>query len=125
AFRGPAAKAQLTATVVVPVSGNEGLTVGTEGGGQLTVNLLGAFEPAPSATAGRIVPIDSAPVLQLVPATDGHDADIDPNQVPAIRAAGSVSAVLLAVAADVGPNGGLVSTGPSADRQTQATYWSA
>jgi hypothetical protein len=121
----PAPGTQLTATVVVPVGTDRALRVATAGGGQLIVNLIGAFEPAGSSGAGRIIPVTPTPVLRLVPDKDGHDADIDPYQVPAVRAAGSVSAVLLDVSADVGPNGGLVSTGPSAAVQNQTAFWSA
>jgi hypothetical protein len=125
ALRLARAGAQLTATVVVPLDADGVLRVRTEGGGRLLVNLVGAFEPATSSAGGRVIVLPATEVLRLVPATDGHDADIDPARVPAIRSAGSVAAVLLQVAADVGTHGGLVSTGPPGRAPDQTFLWSA
>ena len=124
-LRIPKAKSMTSTTAVVPVGPDGAVRVGTEGGGQLLVNLVGAFELADSATAGRVIPVAPTRVLRLVPKTDGKNAVINVAGIEALRAAGSVSAVLLKVAGDVGPNGGFVAVNGGGDAATQVTYWSA
>jgi len=124
------AGAQSSATVVVPISGDNRLRVRTQGGGHAIVSLVGAFEPAETATAGRIVPIPTTRVLRLVPKTDGKDARIDLASVSALAEAaspggGSAAAVLLQIAADVGTHGGFVIVDGAADRPDQQIFWSA
>jgi hypothetical protein len=121
-LRLPAAGTSLTATVVVPVGRDADLRVRTEGGGHLLVNLVGAFEPVETATSGRLVPVPATEVLHLVPDTDGKEATIDLAGVPVLPEDGSVSAVLLHIAADVGGNGGYVAVGGSGELDQQF-YW--
>jgi hypothetical protein len=123
ALRLPRAKAQTTATVVALIGADAELRARTEGGGRLLVNLVGAFEPVEASTAGRIVAVPATEVLRLVPATDGKDATIDLTTVPALSGAGTVSAALLQITADVGVNGGFVATGTAADARDQMMYW--
>ena len=121
----PAAGAQTSATVVVPIGADNQLRVRTAGGGHAVVTLIGAFEPAETATAGRIVPLPATRVLRLVPVTDGKDATIDLAPVPALAGAGPVAAVLLQIAADVGTRGGFVIADGAAAEPDQQVYWSA
>jgi len=121
----PRAGAQTSATVVVPIGDDNRLRVRTQGGGHAVVSLVGAFEPAGTATAGRIVPLPTTRVLRLVPKTDGKDATIDLASVPALAEAGSAAAALLQIAADVGTRGGFVIVDGAADRPDQQVFWSA
>jgi hypothetical protein len=125
ALRLPAAKAQTSATVVALIDGDRALAVRTQGGGRLIVNLVGIFQPAQTATAGRIVALPTQPVLKLTPAVDGNDADLDVRTLPALRSAGPLSAVLLNFDGDVGVHGGFVAMGPSAANLPQQVHWSA
>jgi hypothetical protein len=126
ALRVPAARAMTSAGVVVMLGPDRGpLRLRTEGGGRLLVNLVGRFETADSARAGRLIPVPPTRVLRLKPATDGHDAELDLDRLPGLRNAGSVSALLLNVAADVGPNGGHVYLGPAKNRLNQKVFWTA
>ncbi len=111
-LRIPRKGVQTTATTVLPVGPVSTLRART-GGGHLLVNLVGAFQPVSRSSAGRIVPVPSVEVLRLRPRTDGKTATIDASGLPVLRRAGPVSALLLQVAADVGPNGGFVEVGPS------------
>jgi hypothetical protein len=108
----------------VPAGPNAGLQVRTEGGGHLLVQLLGAFEPAQDATAGRIVLVPATRVLDLVTARDGTDATIDLTTVPALAEPGQVAAVLLQVAADVGRRGGSVTVDGVPGGVRQTVFWS-
>ena len=119
------AKAMSTATAMIRVGPDDQLRIQTDGGGHLLVNLVGALEPVDASRSGRIVPVPATQVLRLVPKREGNDAIIDPASVPALREAGSVSAVLLQFAADVGRNGGSVAVGTSANRLDQHVFWSA
>lgn len=122
-LRPPRAGAMTSATIVVPAGAGGGLQVRTEGGGHLLVQLLGAFEPAQDATSGRLVPMPTTRVLDLVPATDGKDATIDLAAVPALPEPGQVAAVLLQVAADVGRDGGSVSVDGVPGGADQIVFW--
>jgi hypothetical protein len=122
-LRLPRAGTMTTASVVVPAGADRGPQVRTEGGGHLLVQLLGAFEPARDATAGRLVAVPATRVLDLVPATDGKDATIDLTAVPALREPGRVGAVVLNVTADVGRNGGLVTVDGIPGGADQRVLW--
>ena len=121
----PGLGAQTSATVVVPIGADNQLRVRTAGGGHAVVSLIGAFEPAETATSGRIVPLPVTRVLRLVPETDGKDATIDLAPVPALAQAGPVAAVLLQIAADVGTRGGFVIADGDAAQPDQQVFWSA
>lgn len=121
----PDANVMTTATTVVPIGPDAQLRARTEAGGHLVVNLLGAFEPAGTAVAGRIVPVPATEVLRLVPELQGKDATITLADVPALAGAGSVSAVLVQIAADVGTNGGFVEFDGQAGEVKQELFWSA
>jgi hypothetical protein len=124
-LRVASAGGQSSATAVVNLGADGDLRVKTEGGGRLQVDLLGAFEPARSATAGRLVATAPTQLLQLTPATDGNDVVVDLTRVPALAGAGTVSAILVQAAGDVGAHGGYVSVGPQGGTLDQAVYWSA
>jgi len=124
-LRVPRAKSMMSTTAVLAIGPDGTARVSTEGGGQVLVSLVGAFELAGSATSGRVVPLPPTPVLRLVPKTDGKNAVIGLAKIDALRAVGSVSAVLLKVAADVGPNGGYVAIGGAGDVSKQLVFWSA
>lgn len=121
----PKAKSQRTATVVVPPGPDGTLRAGTEGGGRLLVNLVGAFVPADRATSGRIVTVPATQVMRLIPDRSGKDATIKLAAVPALRKAGSISAVVLSLSADVGRRGGFVAAGASARKLSQRFFWTA
>lgn len=125
ALRLAAAGGQTSATVVAHVGADRDLRVWTEGGGQLQVDLVGVFEPAETATAGRIVATPATRVVDLTPREDGDRASVELGAVPTLQAAGAVSAVLLRVSGDVGEHGGYVSVGSSAEQIDQTVYWSA
>jgi hypothetical protein len=124
-LRAPAAGAQTTATTVALVGPDGTVRIRTEGGGHLVVNLIGAFEPAEQASAGRIVTVPPTVIATITPEIGGPDATVDLGTVPALRDAGPVGAVLVQVVADVGSRGGLVSAGSAPDRQDQTVFWSA
>jgi hypothetical protein len=111
-------------TAIVPARERGKLTALTEGGGHLLVNLVGAFVPVEAATAGRVVATPPTEVLRLVPDTAGKDAAIELSAVPTL-AAGTYTAVMLQVAADVGRNGGSLAVGVRPDRLGQQVYWAA
>jgi hypothetical protein len=121
-LRAPKAKVMTSATAVVAIGADNALRVNSEGGGHLLVNLVGAFELANSSTSGRVVALPPVRVLRLVPETDGKDAVIDLEKSEGLRGIGTVSAVLLRVAADVGPNGGFVVVGGTSK---QVVFWAA
>lgn len=123
-LRIPRKGAQTTATAVLRI-GDERTVRARTGGGHLLVNLVGAFQPARESSAGRVVPVPAVEVLRLVPESDGDSATIDPSDIPALRRAGRVSALLLQVAADVGRNGGSVQVGPSRAALRQTVFWGA
>lgn len=125
ALRVPKAKAQTTATVVVRTVPGRPLHLRTAAGGHLLVNLVGTFQRAKAAAGGRIVAVPPTRVLRLVPATAGKRAAIRLSNVPVLRRAGSISAVLLQVAGDVGKRGGYVAVGSSPGRLDQTVFWSA
>jgi hypothetical protein len=116
------AKAQASATVVARLGADGVVRVRTEGGGQLVVNVIGAFEPVAASTSGRVVPVPATQVAWLVPTADGNEATVDLAAVPALHGAG-YAAVVLQFAADVGGDGGSVETGPSVDRLDQKILW--
>jgi hypothetical protein len=125
ALRVPAKEAATSATVVTLLGPDHSLRVRTDGGGHLLVNLMGVFEPADTATGGRVVPVTPERVLRLAPDVDGNDADLNIADMKALRDAESVSAVLLHVAGDVGSKGGHIYLGPSADSLDQRVLWGA
>jgi hypothetical protein len=125
ALRVPGPGAQTSATVVTPISPNATLTVHTEGGGHLLVTVIGAFQQARSATAGRIVPVPPTQVVHLVPTVNGKYAGVAVSDVPVLAQAGSVAAVLLQISAEVGVHGGFVQVGAHPDRLDQQVFWSA
>jgi hypothetical protein len=108
-LRLPAARAQTSATTVVPLGPDGRLTATAGSGGRLVVTLVGGFVPAESATAGRILPTPARQVLLLRPATDGNQTTLDQARLlpPGTRPSGA-AAVLLAFTADVGVHGGTV-----------------
>ena len=114
-----------SATAIVPIGEDRKLSARSEGGGNLLISLVGAFVPAESATAGRVVATAPTEVLRLVPRTGGKDARIDLTRVPVLRDAGAYAAVLLQVAADVGHNGGSLAVGTRPDRLDQRVFWAA
>jgi hypothetical protein len=124
ALRLPRAGAQTSATVVVLLGPDGRLRAGTTGGGRLMVDLTGTFEAADTAIAGRVIPLPAQRIVTLRPAQDGrHDAVLDPFRVPAVRAVGSVSAVMLHVAGQVGDQGGHVAEGRLLRHPNQVVYW--
>ena len=125
ALRLPKAKAQMSTVVVVVVGADGVLKLRTEGGGRLVVNLIGVFEPSASSTSGRIVAVPPTRALLLTPKSDGKNAVIDLATVDALRQARTFSAVVVHITADVGPDGGFVALGPSADNLNQVVYWTA
>lgn len=115
-----------TSTVTVAALGADGaLRLRTEGGGHVLVNLIGAFEPSVASTSGRMVAVPPSQALLLTPKTGGKNAVIDLSTVESLRNAGTFAAVVVHITADVGPNGGFVALGPSADKLTQVVYWTA
>lgn len=121
-LRVPKAGVQMTATAIVQIGPDRTLVVRT-GGGDVLVNLVGAFQPAETSAAGRIVPLPPARVVQLIPKRDGKEATVRLNEVAELRKAGSVSAVLLQVTGDVGPHGGLISAAAARGAMTQTLFW--
>jgi len=122
-LRVAAKKSATSATVVVLLGSDQKLRLKTAGGGHLVVDLLGDFEPADTAAAGRIVAVDPERVLRLRPGVDGNDVDLKIANMAALRKAGSVSAVLLHLSGDVGVHGGHVFFGPSKARLNQQVLW--
>ncbi|WP_326553300.1 hypothetical protein [Micromonospora sp. NBC_01813] len=118
-------KAQQSATVAARLDDDGSLRVAATGGGDLLVRLVGAFEPVERSGAGRVVTVPATQVVRLVTATQGKTASFAIADVSQLAAAGPISAVLLQVAADVGPKGGLVSVGRSPTELDQTVYWSA
>jgi hypothetical protein len=123
ALRLPRAGAQTSAAVIVLLGPDGRLRASTTGGGRLIADLTGTFEAADGATAGRVVPVRAQRILTLQ--NGHHDAVVDLSQVPAVRAAGSASAVMLHVAAQVGAKGGHVAEGRLLRHPNQVVYWSA
>lgn len=123
-LRAAAPGAQSSATVAVPVPPSATLTVRTEGGGHLLLTLVGAFEPAESAAAGRVVPVPATRVVDLVPAADGNVATVDLTAVPALADA-ALGAVMLQFSADVGDRGGSVRAGTSPADLPHEVLWAA
>jgi hypothetical protein len=121
-----AAGAQTSATVVVQLGACRDLKARTEAGGDLVVTLAGAFEPAATARAGRLLPIPAEQALVLFPGKDGNRATIDPAKLDldgTPRA--EVGALLLTFQADVGKHGGTVAVGSSWKNLDHQVYWGA
>jgi hypothetical protein len=125
ALRVPAKHASTSASVITLIGPDHSLRFRTTGGGHLLVNLAGVFEPAATATGGRVVAVTPERILRLRPGIDGNDADLKIADFTALRDVPSVSAVLLHVAGDVGVHGGHVYVGPSARRLNQRVLWGA
>jgi hypothetical protein len=125
ALRLAAAGASSSSTVVVQPGESGDVRVRSETGGRLTIHVVGTFEAARTATAGRIVALPGERVLRLRPGVDGNNATLDLRRTRSLRHAGPVSAVLLHVAGDVGAHGGFVQMGPSADHLDQRVFWAA
>jgi hypothetical protein len=123
ALRLPRAGAQTSAAVIVLLGPDGRLRASSTAGGRLVTNLTGTFEAAGSATAGRVLSVRAQRMLTL--RNGHHDAVVDLSQVAAVRAAGSVSAVMLHVAAQVGARGGHVAEGRLLRHPNQVVYWSA
>ncbi len=118
--------------VIVPVVGST-LTVESSAGGQLVIDAVGTFEQVHAnpgdggagagdlavATGGRFVATAPRTVLDLVTATDGREATIDLSTA----VDPGTSAVLVAVTADVGRDGGVVRLGSGPDRYDQMLMW--
>ena len=123
------AGAQTSATVVTVLGPDRKLRIATEGGGRLTVDLIGTFRSSGPTSAGRIVTVPPAPVLRLLPGVDGNRAVLDVARFRSLRqarvGAGGVSAVMFRVAGEVGRHGGLMAVGPAADRLEQQIFWGA
>ncbi|MDY7084210.1 MAG: hypothetical protein SYR96_03800 [Actinomycetota bacterium] len=121
-LRVPKAGVQTTANAIVQVGPDRTLVVKAAGGGDVLVNLVGAFQPAQTSAEGRIVPMPPAEVVHLVPKKDGKEATIKLSDVDALRNA-DPSAILLQVAGDVGPNGGRISAGADKGTMLQTLFW--
>lgn len=108
-----------TELVVVPLAGN-GLTVRSSAGGNLVVDVVGSFEASGPTDVGRFVSV--APT-DLSPPAAGSGAEIT-LPIGQLVPGGVSGAVLVAVTAEVGPDGGTVRIGPSQGRFDQALRWS-
>ncbi|MEV6301903.1 hypothetical protein AB0M02_20995 [Actinoplanes sp. NPDC051861] len=121
-LRVPRAGVQMTANAIVQIGPDRTLVL-RSGGGDLLVNLVGAFQPAETSSEGRIVTLPPSQVVKLIPKRDGKEATVQLNDVAQLRDAGSISAVLLQVTGDVGPHGGRISAGPVSGAMTQTLFW--
>jgi hypothetical protein len=122
----PGSGAQTSATVVARLGADRGLAARVAGGGDLVVTVTGAFEPATTAAAGRIVAVPAEQALELVPGRDGNRATIRFDQLAldgTPRA--EVGALLLSFQADVGVHGGTVAVGRDWNHLDQQAYWAA
>ncbi|MDG4825748.1 hypothetical protein O7635_28205 [Asanoa sp. WMMD1127] len=118
------ARAQQSATVVARLEDGR-LRFGVTGGGDLLIQLVGVFETAQRSGAGRVVAVPATRVVRLVPRVDRKKTAFTLADVPQLRRAGPIAAVLLRVSADVGRHGGFVKAGPAPSKLEQTVYWSA
>ncbi len=108
-----------TNLVFLPVTGEE-ISIRSTGGGHLVVDVVGSFEASEATTAGRFVPVGASGVTRLETAVDGREADIEfGSSVPVDRAA----AMLVAINADVGTEGGMVRLGSAPAAYDQMLMW--
>ncbi|HST86419.1 MAG TPA: hypothetical protein VLL08_32070 [Kineosporiaceae bacterium] len=125
-LRFPGKGVQTSATVVTRLGTDHDLTAKVTGGADLVVTLSGAFRPATTAKAGRIISVPAEQALELVPGRDGNRATIRPGQ---LTLAGiprdQVGALLLSFQADVGIHGGTVAVGRSWSHLDQQVFWGA
>ncbi len=85
-----------TNLVIVPVTGST-LTVVTESGGGLTVDIVGTFTTASTARAGRFVPVAQTRVVSLITTKNGRNATVGPASFGAKPGIRAVLAVVTAV----------------------------
>jgi hypothetical protein len=125
-LRFPGRGVQTSATVVARLGTDHDLTAKVTGGADLVVTLTGAFRPATTARAGRIISVPDEQALELFPGRDGNRATIRPGQ---LTLAGiprdQVGALLLSFQADVGVHGGTVAVGRAWNHLDQQVFWSA
>jgi hypothetical protein len=125
ALRVGARGGQASATVVSVLGPDRSARVGSDVAGRLIVDLIGTFQSAQRSAAGRLVTTDPVPLVDLRPASGGHDIDVDLRRAAALRKAAPPSAVVLRVAGDVGAHGGSVTFGSSRADLDQKVVWSA
>jgi hypothetical protein len=133
AVRIPRAGATTTNLVIVPLAPGTGegeVTVRSSAGGHLTVDVVGTFEPvAGPVRAGRFVSVDPIRISDLETATEGRQSDLSFNDAgigsspPGVPV--GVSALLVAVDADVGADGGVVRLGTDHEHYDQMLMWAA
>lgn len=112
-----------TNLVIVERGDSSALTVTTEGGGHLVVDVVGHFESSGPGASGRFVPLAPQPVARLIPETDGREADFSPFDALRLPTT-EVGSVLLRIRADVGADGGMVRLGPDPEALTNTMMWS-
>ena len=116
---------QMTTNLVfVPYSAGAPISVTTEGGGHLVVDLVGYFEETEVARAGRFVPVATQRLARLVTEVDGREAVVSPLANPALPASG-VASVLVRITADVGGEGGMVRLGSDLETLPNTMMWAA
>ncbi len=118
---------QMTTNLVfVPHSPGAPITVTTDGGGHLVVDLIGYFEDVDAAgagsAAGRFVPVATQRLARLVTEVDGREAVVSPLANPALPASG-VSSVVVRITADVGGEGGMVRLGADPEALPNTMMW--
>ncbi len=119
------AAGQMTTNMVfVPYIAGEPVAVTTAGGGHLVVDLVGYFEEADVATAGRFVPVATQRLARLVTEVDGREAVVNPLSNPALPASG-VTSVVVRITADVGEEGGMVRLGQDLETLPNTMMWAA
>ena len=120
-----AAAGQMTTNMVlVPTSAGAPVEVTTAGGGHLVVDVVGYFEEAATAAAGRFVPVATQRIARLVTEVDGREAVVSPLANPALPASG-VTSVLVRITADVGGEGGMVRLGEDLETLPNTMMWAA
>jgi hypothetical protein len=108
-----------TNLVIVPVRGTA-LTVATEPGGGLTVDVVGTFTTADAARGGRFVPVKQTNVVSLYTKQDGRDATVDP---ASFGAKAGIRAVLAVVTAEIGTKPAWVDLGGEPGQIDRTMSW--
>jgi hypothetical protein len=122
----PGKGAQTSATVVVRLGACRDLKARTGAGGDLVITLTGAFEPAATARAGRLLPVAAEQAVHLFPGRDGNRTTIDPAKLSlAGTPRAQVGALLLTFEAEVGTRGGTVQVGRSWNHLDHQVFWAA
>lgn len=107
-----------TNLVIVPLVGNQ-LTIRSSAGGHLVVDVVGTFEASTGSASGRFVTTDGLRLTTLQTEVDGREAEIDlSSEIPA-----DAEALLVAVNADVGADGGAVRLGAPGGDFNQMLMW--